>query len=59
MKKALSLYALIMFGFFVCTCTVAYAASVPVAPEVDVSLTVGALTLVAGTLAVLRARRKR
>lgn len=58
MTKNLLKYSLVMLGLALCTCTAAYA-SRPKVPEVDPSLAIGGLTLLAGTIAVLRIRRKK
>lgn len=50
-------YSLVVLAVVLSTCTVAYAR--PRAPEVDPSLAIGGLTLLAGTIAVLRIRRKK
>jgi len=59
MKKNLLKYALAVLGLALCSCTVAHALVFfpHPKPEVDPSLAVGGLTLLAGTLAVLRTRR--
>jgi hypothetical protein len=50
--------AFIVLGLALCTSTAAYAGPHP-APEVDPSMVIGGLTLLAGTLAVLRVRHKK
>ncbi len=52
-------YSLVMLGLALTTCTTAFAFSKPKVPEVDPSLAIGGLTLLAGTIAVLRIRRKK
>jgi hypothetical protein len=62
MKKNLLKYVFVALGFAVCTCTVANAlvfGGHKSAPEVDPSLAIGGLTLLVGTLAVLRTRRRK
>ena len=62
MKKNLLKYAFVVLGFAFCTCTVAKAlvfGGHKSTPEVDPSLAIGGLTLLAGTLAVMRARRRK
>jgi hypothetical protein len=60
-KKNLLKFAFVVLGVLLCTSTVAHAlmfAPWPKhTPEVDPSLAIGGITLLAGTLAVLRARR--
>jgi hypothetical protein len=51
-------FAFVTLGFALGTCTAAYAAPHP-APEVDPSLVISGLTLLAGSLAVLRVRRSK
>lgn len=59
MKKLLK-YALMMLGFAFCSCTAAHALMFrQPAPEVDPSMVISAFTLLAGSLAVLRVRRKK
>lgn len=60
MKRNWLKIALILSGFALCVTQTAHAAAVfyPT-PEVDPTLAIGALTLVAGTVAVLRARRSK
>ncbi len=59
MTKNLLKYALITLGFAFGTCTYAHALLFRHSPEVDPSLAVSALTLLAGSLAVARIRRKK
>jgi hypothetical protein len=60
MMKNLLKNALVVLGLALCTCTAAHAIAFrPAAPEVDPSLAIGGFTLLAGTLAVLRVRRKK
>ena len=42
----------------ICSAGFAVAGGVPTVPEIDASMGVGALTLLAGALLVIRARRK-
>jgi hypothetical protein len=60
MKRNWLRFALFLSGFAFCVTQTAHAAVVfyPT-PEVDPTLAIGALTLVAGTVAVLRARRSK
>jgi LPXTG-motif cell wall-anchored protein len=57
--KSLLKNAFIVLGLALCTSTAAYAGVNPKTPEVDPSLAIGGLTLLAGALAVLRVRRKK
>jgi LPXTG-motif cell wall-anchored protein len=57
--KSLMKSALVILGIALCTSSAAYAHSSGYGPEIDPSLAVGGLTLLAGTLAVLRVRRKK
>jgi hypothetical protein len=50
--------ASIVLGLALCTSTAAYA-GIHTAPEVDPSLAIGGLTLLAGTLAILRVRSRK
>ncbi len=60
MTKNLLKYALVMLGLALGTCDAAHALAFGhKIPEVDPSLAIGALTLLAGSLAVLRVRRKK
>ena len=59
MTKNLLKYSLVMLGLALGTCSAAYGFGRPSAPEVDPSLAIGGLTLLAGTIAVLRIRRKK
>lgn len=62
MKKNLLKYALVALGLAFSTCSIAHALVFypnPRTPEVDPSLAVGGLTLLAGTLAVMRVRRRK
>lgn len=54
-------YAVVVLGLALGTCNAAYGLVFfpHSSPEVDPSLAIGSLTLLAGTLAVLRARRKK
>jgi hypothetical protein len=51
--------AFIVLGLALCTSTAAYAGPHKGSPEVDPSLAIGGLTLLAGALAVLRVRHKK
>ena len=51
--------ALLLSGFVFLVTETAHAAVFYPTPEVDPTLAIGALTLVAGTVAVLRARRSK
>jgi LPXTG-motif cell wall-anchored protein len=54
--------ALVVLGLALCTCTAAHALAFKPgggAPEADPSLVIGGFALLAGTLAVLRVRRKK
>ena len=51
--------ALLLSGFAFCVTGTAHAAVFHPTPEVDPTLAIGAMTLVAGTVAVLRARRSK
>jgi len=54
--------AFIVLGLALCTSTAAHALVFypnPKTPEIDPSLAIGSLTLLAGALAVLRVRRKK
>ncbi len=57
--RSLLKYALIMLGFALGSCSTAHAVVFRYAPEVDPSLAVSGFTLLAGSLAVLRVRRKK
>jgi LPXTG-motif cell wall-anchored protein len=59
MTKNLLKYVLIVLGLALGDCTTAHALAFRLTPEVDPSLAVSGLTLLAGTLAVLRVRRKK
>lgn len=59
MTKSLLKYALVMLVLMLGTCATAHALMFRHDPEVDPSLAIGAFTLLAGTLAVLRVRRKK
>jgi hypothetical protein len=56
--KSLLKSALVMLGIALCTSTAAYAGP-GLAPEIDPNMAVCGLTLLAGTLAVSRIRRKK
>lgn len=49
--------ALVILAFLVSTAKTAFASIIP-APEIDAATGIGALTLISGSLIVLRARRK-
>jgi hypothetical protein len=59
MTKNLQKYALVVLGLALSTCTAAYGLAFKRTPEVDPSLAIGGITLLAGTLAALRIRRKK
>lgn len=61
MKKNQLIYALVMLGVALSTCATANALAFrqPATPEVDPSLAITALSLLGGTLAVLRVRHKK
>ena len=52
-------YSLVMLGLALGTCSAAYGFGKPHVPEVDPSLAIGGLTLLAGTIAVLRIRHRK
>jgi len=58
-KRNLLKYSVVMLALGLSTCTAAFAFGKPSVPEVDPSLAIGGLTLLAGTIAVLRIRRKK
>jgi hypothetical protein len=58
-KKNLLKYSLVALVIALGTCTAAYGMIFSKKPEIDPSLAVRALTLLAGSLAVLRVRRKK
>ncbi|MGD0831441.1 MAG: LPXTG cell wall anchor domain-containing protein [Terracidiphilus sp.] len=59
MTKNLLKYSFVVFGFALATCLTAHGMAFDKRPEVDPSLAVSGLTLLAGALAVLRVRRKK
>lgn len=59
MSKRLLTYTMLLLAFALGTTTAASALTLLPAPEVDPSVAIGAVTMLAGTLAVLRARRKK
>lgn len=62
MTKKLFESALILVGLVLCTCATANALAFKVpytSPEIDSGLAVSAFTLLAGSIAVLRTRRKK
>jgi LPXTG-motif cell wall-anchored protein len=52
-------FSLVVLGLAFSSCTAAYGLAFKRLPEVDPSLTIGGLTLLAGALAILRVRRKK
>ena len=58
MKSSMK-YALGVLGILLGTCTTAHALMFRGVPEIDPSLAISALTLLAGSLAVLGIRRKK
>lgn len=57
-------YSLVMLGLALGTCSAAYGFAFgpnpnPHVPEIDPSLAIGGLTLLAGSIAVLRIRRRK
>jgi len=59
MSSNLPKYAFLLFALVLCTSTAANAMVLIPAPEVDPGCAVGSLTLLVGTLAVLRAKYKK
>ncbi|MFZ1086691.1 MAG: hypothetical protein WAN35_17150 [Terracidiphilus sp.] len=59
MKKNLLMYTFVVLGFALSTCTSAFGMALIHKPEIDPSLAVSSLTLLGGTLAILRVRRKK
>jgi Na+/phosphate symporter len=59
MTKTLLKYSLVVLGIALGTCTAAHGIAFSKKPEIDPSLAVSALTLLAGSLAVLRVRRNK
>lgn len=63
MKRNLMKYSSVMLGLALATCSAAFGLAFrqgrPGVPEVDPSLAIGGITLLAGTIAVLRIRRKK
>jgi hypothetical protein len=57
--KSFLKYALGLFGILFATCAPAHALMFRHSPEVDPSLAISALTLLAGSLAVLNIRRNK
>jgi LPXTG-motif cell wall-anchored protein len=51
--------ALAVLGMVFCTCSTAHGLAFLKRPEVDPSLAISGLTLLVGTLAILRIRRKK
>jgi hypothetical protein len=58
MSSNLLKYAFLLLALVLCTSTAANAMMLTAAPEVDPGCAVGSLTLLAGALAVLRAKYK-
>jgi LPXTG-motif cell wall-anchored protein len=61
-KRDLLKYSVVILALGLSTCTAAFGfgkPSGPSVPEVDPSLAIGGLTLLAGSIAVLRIRRKK
>jgi hypothetical protein len=58
MNKNFLKYALVVLGLALGTCASAYGAP-PHSPEVDPGLAISAITLLAGSLAVMRIRRQK
>jgi LPXTG-motif cell wall-anchored protein len=58
-ERNLLKYSLVILGLALCTCSTAYGFGKPSVPEVDPSLAIGGLTMLAGAIAVLRIRRKK
>jgi LPXTG-motif cell wall-anchored protein len=59
MTKNLLKNTFVVLGFALASCIVAHGMAFDKRPEVDPSLAISGLTLLAGTLAVLRVRRKK
>lgn len=59
MTKNLLKYTFVILGLALATCASAHGMAFKQAPEIDPSLAVSGLTLLAGTLAVLRVRRSK
>lgn len=59
MKKNLLMNTLVVLGFALGTCASAHGMAFFKKPEVDPSLAISGLTLLGGTLAVMRARFKK
>jgi hypothetical protein len=59
MKKNLLMNTVIVLGFVLGACASAHGMAFFKKPEVDPSLAISGLTLLAGTLAVMRARLKK
>lgn len=59
--KGLLKYSFVVLSLGVCACTTAYGMAFKIVhvPEVDPSLAIGSLTLLVGTIAVLRIQRKK
>lgn len=62
MKKSLLMNTLVVLGFALCACVSAHGmifhtTTTTTSPEIDPSLAISGLTLLAGSLAVLRAKR--
>ena len=59
MTKNLLKYSFVILSLALSSCTAAYGMAFKRLPEVDPSLAIAGLTLLAGSLAVLRVRRKK
>jgi hypothetical protein len=59
MMKNLLKYVFVVLAFAFGTCTAAHGLAFAFKPEIDPSLTISALTLLAGSLAVLNIRRSK
>lgn len=61
MKRNLLKYSVVMLGLSLATCSAAFGLAFRgrQVPEIDSSLAIGGLTLLAGTIAVLRIRHKK
>ena len=62
MERNLLKYSLVILGLALCTCSAAFGLAfrtTPHTPEINPSLAIGGLTMLAGTIAVLRIRHKK
>ena len=59
MKKNFLMYTLVVLGLVLSTCVSAHALANGKKPEIDPNLAISGLTLLGGTLALLRFRRKK